>query len=92
MKQEYNSPFYDVKNNFLLRNCYVDKGKKPLEVDELKECVFETLKENSTSEYYEKYEPQYLNAFDYLAKKIKFDDDEKVTMDEFIRLFCTRRF
>ena len=91
MKPDYSSPYYEIKGNPLLRNCYVDKGKKPLEVEELKECCMETFKENMTPEYYKHEEDRLSRYFDHLAKKINFDDDEKVPMEEFIRLYCTRR-
>lgn len=91
MKPDYSSFFYDIKNNPLLRNCYVDKGKKPLELDELKECYMETFEQNMTPEYFEHSKPKIIKLFDYFSEKIKFDENEKVPMNEFIRLFCTRR-
>lgn len=91
MKQDYSSPFYNIKNNPLLRNCYIEKGKKPLNLEELKECVIETYRNTTVPELFEPSEKKINDRFDFLAKKIKFDDDEKVPMDEFIRLFCTHR-
>lgn len=80
-----------IKGNQFLRNCYVDQGKKPLSLDEVRDCYFDTAKNTVPADYFESNEQKLHRRFNHLASKIQYDDDEKVTMEEFIRLYCTRR-